>query len=70
MFTEPDIAVVNVWAAVLPLSGEAAGGGTEWERRNWEEDRKGKGKERETRSDVDAGEGTSDGRGTEWERRT
>lgn len=50
MFTEPDIAVVNVWAAVLPLSGEAAGGGTEWERRKWEEDRKGK--ERKERRDL------------------
>lgn len=48
MFTEPDIAVVNVCAAVLPLSGEVAGEGwrngrgMEWERRKQEEDRKGK----------------------------
>lgn len=28
MFTEPDIAVVNVCAAVLPLSGGFAGGET------------------------------------------
>lgn len=37
MFTEPDIVVVNVCAAVLPLSGLVAGEGT----------RRGKGKGRE-----------------------
>lgn len=39
MFTEPDIAVVNVCAAVLPLSRVVAGEGTRREARG----RKGKG---------------------------